>query len=70
MDSNYNLKWEEYQRTLKLYYSKLEKTNHFSDVTLVAEGGDKIKAHRVILSATSPIFEDILIKYEHPKPLI
>ena len=70
MDSKYNLKWEEYQSNLQSCYSQLEKTNHFSDVTLVGEGGDQIKAHRVILAATSPIFEDILIKNDHPKPLI
>ena len=70
MDSNYNLKWEEYQSNLKLYYSQLEETNHFSVVTLVAEGGDQINAHRVILAATSPIFEDILINNEHAQPLI
>ena len=70
MDSNYNLKWEEYQSNLKSCYSQLEKTRHFSDVTLVGEGGDQIQAHRVIMAATSPIFEDILIKNDHPKPLI
>ena len=72
MDSspNYNLKWEEYESNLKLCFSHLEKTNHFSDVTLVGEGGDQIKAHRIILSAISPIFEDILRKYDHSIPLI
>ena len=67
---NYNIKWEEYQSNLQLCSSQLEKTNHFSDVTLVGEGGDHIQAHRLIMSATSPIFEDILMKSDHPNPLI
>lgn len=72
MDSsqNFNLKWAEFQSNLKVCYSQLEKTSDFSDVTLVGEGGNQIKAHRVILAATSPIFEDILMKNDHPKPLI
>ena len=67
---NYNLKWEEYQSNIQSCYSQLGKTNHFSDVTLVGEGGDQIKAHRVVLASTSPVFEDILRKNEHPQPLI
>ena len=67
---NYNLKWEEYKSNLQSCYSQLEKTNHFSYVTLVGEGGEQIKAHRVVLSSTSPIFKDILMKNYHPQPLI
>ena len=67
---NFNLKWAEFQSNLKLCYSKLEKTNNFSDITLVSEGGEQIKAHRMILSATSPIFENILMGHDHPKSLI
>jgi len=72
MDSsqNFNLKWAEFQSNLKVCYSQLQKTSDFSDVTVVGEGGNQIKAHRVILAATSPIFEDILMKNDHPKPLI
>lgn len=72
MDSsqNFNLKWPEFQNNLKSCYSQLETTNDFSDVTLVGEGGDHVKAHRVILAATSPLFEDILMKHDHPNPLI
>ena len=72
MDSSqkYKLKWEEYQSNLKLCFAQLENSNHISDVTLVGESGEQIKAHRIFLSAISPLFEDILLKNEHPKPFI
>ena len=72
MDSsqNYNLKWEEFQSNLQTSYAKLIRADHFSDVTLMGEDGVQIKSHRVILSATSPVFENILMQDDHPKPMI
>ena len=72
MDSsqNFNLKWEEFHSNLQTSYAKLIGADHFSDVTLVAEDGFQIKSHRVILSATSPVFEAILMQDDHPKPII
>ena len=35
----------------------LRNDNDFSDVTLVCEDGDPIKAHKVILAGGSPIFQ-------------
>ena len=40
------------------------------DVTLVCEDGQHLKAHKVILAASSPFFEEILRKSKHPHPLI
>ena len=72
MDSsqNFNLKWEEFQSNLQTSYAKLQKEDTFSDVTLVGEDGVQIKSHKVILSATSPVFEEILMQNYHPKPMI
>ena len=39
-------------------------SSHFSDVTLVCEGRKKIRAHRSILCASSPVFRDLL-EMEH-----
>ena len=42
----------------------------FTDVTLATEDDRQIKAHKVILSACSPFFRNLLIKNPHPNPLI
>ena len=43
---------------------------HFTDVTLVCDGDKQVLAHKVILSAASPFFKQILIKNPHQHPLI
>ena len=48
----------------------LFKDTDFIDVTLACEDGKQIKAHKVILSACSPFFKDILIQNPHSHPLI
>ena len=42
----------------------------FSDVTLVCEDGALIRAHKVVLSSGSEFFRRLLLKNEHPCPLI
>jgi len=42
----------------------------FADVTLVCEDGQQVEAHRVILAASSPFFQNILKINQHPHPLI
>ena len=41
-----------------------------TDVTLACEDGKQIEAHKVVLSATSPFFLDLLKRNKHPHPLI
>ena len=47
-------------------------SKNFSDVTLVSEDGHFVKAHKVLLSASSSLLDSILkkSKVHHPKPLI
>ena len=40
------------------------------DVTLVCEDGKQLEAHKVILSASSSIFRQMLTKNSHPHPLV
>merc|ERR1712096_176020 len=42
----------------------------YLDVTLASDGYKQIKAHKVILSAFSPVFKNLLRKNPHPHPLI
>jgi len=43
---------------------------HFTNVTLVTDGNKQIKAHKVILSAFSPFFKEILVNNPHQHPLV
>ena len=42
----------------------------FADVTLACEDGHQVNAHKVILAAVSPFFQNILKKNQQPHPLI
>jgi len=67
---NYYLSWGGFQRNLKSTFADLATEHHFKDVTLVCEGEKQIVAHKVVLSASSPFFKQILIKNPHQHPLI
>ena len=42
----------------------------FLDVTLASEDRKQIEAHKVILTVSSPFFQNLLKKNKHPHPLI
>ena len=49
---------------------ELMMTDDFSDVTLVTEDKKQIKANISILSACSPVFNDILKKEKNSSPIM
>ena len=67
---NLYLKWDDFQRNMCFSYQKLREDTDFNDVTLACEDNTKIEAHRIILSASSPVFQEILGSNKHPHPLI
>merc|ERR1719369_1652461 len=56
-----------YLENLKNY---LRTDNDHLDVTLACEGNQQIKAHKVILSAGSLFFREVLSNAKHPEPFI
>lgn len=66
----FSLKWNDFQENISIAFSSLRTYNHFSDVTLVSDDGQKIEAHKAILSASSPFFMDFFNLSKHPHPLI
>ena len=64
------LQWNDFQDNVKNAFGNLRKTTDFVDVTLACEDGQQIEAHKVILAASSPIFETILKRNKHSHPLI
>jgi len=64
----YCLKWNNYQANVTTTFKELLAVEDFVDITLSAEGG-ALKAHKVVLSACSPYFRDILkgiSSWQHP----
>ena len=64
------LNWSEYNKHVPNTFKQLLHDEHFTDVTLVSKGGHYIKAHKVVLSFASKLFQTILVKNMHPSPLI
>jgi hypothetical protein len=66
----FSLKWNFFQNVGKEMFQNIQTDQTFSDVTLVCDGNQQIKAHKVILSACSQFFKDILLANPHPHPLL
>ena len=64
------LKWNDFQENVNTAFGNLRKDTEFADVTLACEDGQQIEAHKVILAASSPFFQDLLKRNRHPHPLI
>ena len=64
------LKWNDFQENVNSAFGNLREDNEFADVTLACEDGQQIEAHKVILAASSPFFQNLLKRNRHPYPLI
>ena len=70
MSDKFCLKWNDFQSSVSHSFSKLRAESHFNDVTLVSEDRIQIAAHKVVLSASSSFFKQILIDNPHANPLL
>ena len=66
----FTLKWKLFFPNLSSTLSDVFTDNSFSDVTLVSDDKIPFYAHRYVLSASSPIFKNILLDNSHSHPLI
>ena len=57
---NLQMVWSEFQASTTAFLSSIYSSNDFSDVTLLCEEFELVPAHRVILSAGSSFFENVL----------
>ena len=64
------LQWNDFKYIRNSAFGNLRNDVDFADVTLACEEGQQVKAHKVILAAASPFFQNILKKTQHPHPLI
>ena len=66
----YSLKWSQFELNMSKSFKDLKASDEFFDVTIACDDDTQIKAHKVILSASSPFFHNILSKNPHPHPLL
>merc|ERR1712129_111088 len=68
-DSDFILKWEYHERNRTSTLKSLLENEDFLDVTIACDD-DQIDAHKVILSAASPLFRNLLKRNPHSHPLL
>ena len=57
MHVGYNLTWDGFSEHLKNVFNDLNTSKTFTDVTLVCDDDEILKAHRFILSSCSDVFK-------------
>jgi len=68
-DEQFCLKWNDFQQCIKSTFQDLRDEDDFMDVTLSCDG-EQIRAHKVILSACSLTFRNLLKKNPTQNPVI
>jgi len=64
------LRWNDFETNISSAFKDLRDDKDFFDVTLSCDDDEQIKAHKVILSACSPFFRNVLRRNPHPHPLL
>ena len=70
MAEKYTLNWQTFSDHLKLMFKDLYQEGRYTDVTLVSEDQTQFKAHKIVLSACSPVFKKIIESNPSQHPLI
>ena len=70
MTEKYCLRWNDFQANVRSSFRNLRNANDFYDVTLVSDDYQQVSAHKVVLSASSEYFKNILTKNKHSHPLL
>jgi len=65
----FSLRWNDFEHNISQAFRELRDEEDFFDVTLACED-EQIQAHKVILSAGSPFFRNILRRNKHQNPLL
>ena len=64
------LQWNDFKENIISSFGSLRGDRDFTDVTLACEDGEQVEAHKMILAASSPVFQNILKRNTHTHPLI
>jgi len=63
------LRWNDFESNISVAFRELREEKDFFDVTLACDD-NQVQAHKVILSACSPFFRNVLRKNPHQHPLL
>ena len=63
------LRWNDFEQNISGAFKELRDDKDFFDITLACED-EQIQAHKVILSACSPFFRNVLRRNQHQHPLL
>ena len=64
------LNWNNFQENLNSAFGTPRKDTDLTDVTLACEDDRQIEAHKVVLSVSSPFFENLFKRNKHSHPLV
>ena len=66
----YNQTWHSFTEHLQLMFKDLYEEGNHADLTLVCDDQIQFKAHKIVLSACSPVFKKIIGNNPNNNPLI
>merc|ERR1719495_3001118 len=70
-EEQYCLRWHDFQTNVTSAFSEIRDDEDLLDVTLVCPDGGMLRAHKLMLSACSPMFKAMLQRTPaHPQPVI
>ena len=64
------LKWNEFETNIRDSFREMREEENQFDVTLATDDDHQIQAHKIILSAGSKFFSEILRQTKHSSPFI
>jgi len=63
------LRWNDFERNISSAFKDIRDEKEFFDITIACED-EQLQAHKVILSACSPFFKNVLRRNQHQHPLL
>ena len=69
-EETFCLKWKTFPAHLAYSFKDIVTEGHFTDVTLVTDDQIQIPAHKIVLSACSPVLKSLLLNNPDSHPLV
>ena len=69
-EEKHNLQWHTYTDHLRDMLHEMMKSNELTDVTLISDDQRQFKAHKIVLSACSAVFKEIIKDLPHVNSVI
>ena len=70
MSEKFNLKWNDFHTNVSRSFGHFRNEDYLHDVTLISEDFKHIPAHKLVLSACSEFFKNILKETKQTQPLL